>query len=68
MFIRFVLYSAMEELGDCSFDMTHASNRFDFDSHNDNNFNNFAFWSALATENTRKKKKETGSSANQCPF
>lgn len=50
VFIKLVLYSAIDEFGDCSFDITHASNRFDFDSHSDNNFNSLAFCSSVATE------------------
>lgn len=56
-FTKLVLYSAIEEFGDCNFEITHASNKFDLDSHNDSNFNSFAFCSSLATAKKTIKLK-----------
>lgn len=54
VFIKFVLYSCIEEVGERNFEMTHASKKFAFDSHNDSNFVNFAFCSTVATKNKAK--------------
>lgn len=51
VFIKFVLYSCIDEFGDRNFEITHASKKFNFDSQSDKSFNNLAFWSSLATEN-----------------
>lgn len=49
VFIRLVLYSCIDETGDFSLDMTHASKKFAFDSHSDSSFVSFVFWSSLAS-------------------
>lgn len=50
VFLKFSLYSCIDDAGACNFDMTQASKKFAFDSHNDNNFVNFACWSSFATK------------------
>lgn len=49
LFIKFVLYSCIDDSGERNFDMTQASKNLAFDSHNDNNLLNFDFCSLLAT-------------------
>lgn len=43
VFIKFVLYSCIDETGERNFEITQASKKFAFDSHKDNNLINLAF-------------------------
>lgn len=42
VFLRFSLYSCIDDAGACNFDITHASKKFALDSHNDNSLVNLA--------------------------
>lgn len=50
VFIRLVLYSCIDDAGDLSLEMTHASKKLALDSHSDSNFVSLVFWSSLASE------------------
>lgn len=54
VFIKLVLYSCIDEVGERSFDITQASKKLALDSHSDNSFVSLAFWSSLASKKTRK--------------
>lgn len=49
-FIKLVLYSCIDEFGERSLEITHASKKFDLDSHRESSLCSLAFCSSVATK------------------